>query len=261
MAETALKCILAAGLAALVGAAGCMTPAQSPYSKNSSAGASTSGAASLGASYSAVPSPSGTVSGGTIDSAQSQGLSDYLKHHQLPLVSGQVVTSPSGGRQVILLGFVASNYGKTDAEVKAQTYLKDKNLVVDNRIKVSPELAGAKSGGGSDPTGGASAAGADPYATSAPGAGSVQDYQNNIPPDAYAFQQQQQYQQYNSPQPSMLMTILPLLGMIGGSYGGSGVYTNYGGFSSGYAPSYGRYGYPSYPPPSPGFGPYPSYPY
>ena len=204
-----------------------------------------------------MPSPAGTVVGGTIDSAQSQGLSDYLKHHQLPLVSGQVVNSPSGGRQVILLGFVASNYGKTDAEVKAQTYLKDPKLVIDNRIKVAPELAGTKKGGGSESMPSAAGTGIDPYAAS----GSIQDYQNNMPPDAYQYSQQyQQYQQYNAAQPSMLMSLLPLLGMIGGSYGGTGIYSNYGGFSSGYSPGYGTYGYPTYPPPSPGFGPTP-YPY
>ena len=70
-------------------------------------------------------SSAGTVAGGTIDSPQSQALSDYLKHHSLPLVGAQVVTSPSGGKQVILFGFVASDFGKTDAEQKARHYLKD----------------------------------------------------------------------------------------------------------------------------------------
>jgi hypothetical protein len=217
-------------------------------------------------------SSSGSVAGGTIDSPQSQGLSDYLKHHSLPLVGAQVVTSPSGGKQVILFGFVASDFGKTDAEQKARHYLKDSSLVVDNRIKISPELAGATgsgSGGGSSgstvnghPSNAVPTDGSDPYASS----GSVQDYQNNMPPDAQAYaaqgQQMQQYQQYNSgSSPSMLSMILPLLMGGGGSGlsigGGSGGFGGgFGGFSSGYAPSYGGYGYPSYPPPMPnsGFG-------
>jgi hypothetical protein len=206
------------------------------------------------------PSTSGTVAGGTIDSPQSQGLSDYLKHHSLPLVGGQVVTSPSGGKQAILFGFVASDFGKTDAEQKARHYLKDSSLVVDNRIKISPELAGGSGSSKSTVNGVPSNAmptdASDPYASS----GSVQDYQNNMPPDAQAYaaqgQQMQQYQQYNSQPPSMLTTIIPMLlggGMtIGGGSGGYG--GGFGGFSSGYAPSYGGYGYPTYPPPMPNSG-------
>ena len=42
---------------------------------------------------------------------------------------------------------------------------------------------------------------------------------------------------------------------IGGGSGGFGGGTEgFGGFGSGYAPSYGGYGYPSYPPPNSGFG-------
>src|SRR5208282_127799 len=172
------------------------------------------------------PSSSGTVAGGMIDSPQSQGLSDYLKRHSLPLVGAQVVTSSSGGEQVILFGFVASDFGKADAEQKARRYLKDPTLVVDNRIKISPELAGSH--GGVDqtvngvPSGNAMPSdGTDPYAAS----GSVQDYQNNLPPDAQAYQAQgqqlQQYQQYNSAAPSGLTAILPML-MGGGMTMGTG---------------------------------------
>jgi hypothetical protein len=82
---------------ALAGLTAC-EPVQNPY------GTGTSRASKVGSSdnydsNSSMPAPSssGTVAGGTIDSAQSQGLSDYLKHHSLPLVGAQVVTSPSGG--------------------------------------------------------------------------------------------------------------------------------------------------------------------
>jgi len=154
---------------------------------------------------------------------------------------------------------VASDFGKTDAEQKARHYMKDPTLVVDNRIKISPELAGAKGSSGSTVNGVPSANamptdGSDPYANS----GSVQDYENNMPPDAQAYaaqgQQVQQYQQYNSQPPSMLTTLLPLL-LGGGMTVGSGGYGGgFGGFSSGYAPGYRSYGYPTYPPPMPNSG-------
>jgi hypothetical protein len=247
------------GLAlALTGLSAC-DPVQNPYGnaapKSSQLGSS-SGFDSGGMAHA---SSAGTVAGGTIDSAQSQGLSDYLKHHSLPLVGAQVVTSTSGGQQVILFGFVASDFGKTDAEEKARHYLKDPTLVVDNRIKISPELAGGHGAANSTVNGVPSANsmpidGTDPYASS----GSVQDYQNNLPPDAQAYQAQgqamQQYQQYNSQPPSMLGTILPML-IGGGMTMGSGGYGGgYGGFSSGYAPGYRSYGYPTYPPPAPSSG-------
>jgi hypothetical protein len=253
------------GLAvALAGLSAC-EPVQNPNGTGTTKASSVGNSNSFDSGSMPAPSSAGTVAGGTIDSPQSQGLSDYLKHHSLPLVGAQVVTSPSGGKQVILFGFVASDFGKTDAEQKARHYLKDSSLVVDNRIKISPELAGATGSSGSTVNGSPSANampsdGSDPYAST----GSLQDYQNNLPPDAQAYQaqgMQQQYQQYNSPPPSMLTTILPMLlggGVsIGGGSGGFG--GGMGGFSSGYAPSYGGYGYPSYPPPMPnsGFGGYP----
>src|SRR5260221_4624070 len=132
-------------LALSVGVSACAPIQRSPNAADHSSQLGGGGSSS----YSAAPSSAGTVVGGTIDSAQSQGLSDYLKHHNLPLVGGQVVTSPSGGRQAILFGFVATDFGKSDAEQKARNYLKDPTLLVDNRIKISPELAGSK--GGSTP--------------------------------------------------------------------------------------------------------------
>lgn len=242
---------------ALAGLASC-TPVQNPYGATKPSALGSSNGFESSSSLPA-PSSSGTVAGGVIDSPQSQGLSDYLKRHSLPLVGAQVVTSSSGGEQVILFGFVASDFGKADAEQKARRYLKDPTLVVDNRIKISPELAGSHGGvdqtvNGVPSSNAMPSDGTDPYATT----GSVQDYQNNLPPDAQAYQAQgqqlQQYQQYNSAPPSGLSMILPMLiggGMSTGMGGGS-----FGGFSSGYAPSYRSYGYPTYPPPMPnsGFG-------
>ncbi|MGH7925503.1 MAG: hypothetical protein ACREQH_13030 [Candidatus Binatus sp.] len=250
--------LAAVGLAVALAALSACTPVQNPYGTAGATKAAPLGTSSSFGSTSNLPppSPAGTVAGGTIDSPQSQGLSDYLKHHSLPLVGAQVVTSPSGGKQVILFGFVASDFGKTDAEQKARHYLKDSTLVVDNRIKISPELAGGKGGSGSTVNGVPSSNampsdGYDPYAAS----GSIQDYQNYQPPDAYAYQQQQQqYQQYNAAPPSMLTTLIPMLLGGGMTFGSGGYGGGYGGFSSGYAPSYGGYGYPTYPPPMPNSG-------
>jgi hypothetical protein len=256
------KAVAAFGLAAaMAGAASCMTPVNSSATtgtlKGSQIGSSTSSFGTGSHSSAGSPSSTGTVAGGTIDASQSQALSDYLKHHQLPLVGGQVVNSTSGGRQVILFGFVASDFGKTDAEQKARNYLKDPTLVVDNRIKVSAELGGDAQASGSRPGNAESptADSNDPYG----GAGSIQDYENSQQMDPYAYQAQQSQQNgaYSS-SASTMMTALQILGVFGSIAGGSGgFHSSYGGFSSGYAPSYGNYGYPSYPPyPSgSGFGP------
>jgi hypothetical protein len=244
------------GLAAALAGLSACEPVQNPYGTIAGKASSLGTSGNYNSGSMPPPSSAGTVAGGTIDSPQSQALSDYLKHHSLPLVGAQVVTSPSGGKQVILFGFVASDFGKTDAEQKARHYLKDSSMVVDNRIKISPDLAGGHgSSSGALPSNAIPTDGSDPYAAS----GSLQDYQNNEPPGAQAYQaqgMQQQYQQYHGAPPSMLSTIIPMLlggGMtLGGGSGGFG--GGMGGFSSGYAPSYGGYGAPSYPPPMPNSG-------
>jgi len=273
------KGLSAIALTVAMAGLGACTPVQNPTG-SVDPGSHTSTLGSSNGSYSPLPAPSsaGTVAGGIVDSPQSQGLSDYLKHHQLPLVGAQVVTSASGGRQVILFGFVASDFGKTDAEQKARHYLKDQSVVVDNRIKISPELAGSKGGSAGSTVNGVPSAnampsdGTDPYA----GSGSIQDYQNNQPPDAYAYQSQgQQYQQYGGPPPSAMTLLIPLL--MGGSFGGSGggLGGSIGGFGGGFggSPGFGSFGgspgfggggyggYPSYPQPAPWGGGSPSYSY
>jgi len=264
---------------AIAGLAAC-TPVQNPSGiANPGNNASQLGSSSTYSSSSSMPTPSsaGTVAGGIVDSPQSQGLSDYLKHHQLPLVGAQVVSSASGGRQVILFGFVASDFGKSDAEQKARHYLKDQTVVVDNRIKISPELAGSKGGSAGSTVNGVPSANAMPSDPTDPSAepGGIQDYQNNQPPDAYAYQSQgQQYQQYGGPPPSAMTLLIPLLmgGSFGGgssgfggsfgSFGGSPGFGSFGGspFGGGYGGG-GYGGYPSYPQPAPWGGSAPSYTY
>jgi hypothetical protein len=76
-----------------------------------------------------------------VDQATSQALTAYLKQHRLPLVGAQVIKDNSGGRRLVLYGFVATDQGKTDAEQKAIGYLGTPVPVVDDRLLVKPELA------------------------------------------------------------------------------------------------------------------------
>ena len=131
-----------------------------PTSFSSSSGYSSNGSSSSGYSSSstaAAPAPSGyrasdpaenssVPPGYTNDTAQSDTLTSYLQSHRLPLVGAQVLTNSSGNRQIILYGFVASDFGKQDAADRARQYLHSPNAPVINRIAVRPELASGASG-------------------------------------------------------------------------------------------------------------------
>lgn len=191
----------------------------------------------------------------TPDSASSRSLTDYLHSHKLPLVGAQVLTGGDGGQQVVLYGFVATPFGKSDAEKKARKFLKDVDVSVDNRIKIRPELLSLKS---------SAAPAAGPTETSPTGNGAaqaenlpegVQAYENQSRADQrYLSQQQQQYQAQNN----LASTLIPLLGlgaMIGMGFLGGGVGSGFSGFGS--ISPYGgsSYGTPYYPPAS--SSPYP----
>jgi hypothetical protein len=236
----------------------CMTP-PTQYNATGSA-ASTLGTADSGQGYGSGtyrPPPASTtppppLKDASVDKSQSGALTDYLKSHRLPLVGARVLVSPSGQRQVMLYGFVASQYGKDDAEAKARKYLNEPAIGVDNQIKVQPQLA--KSGAGSSSLGSA-------YD---PSMGGVQAYENQQAQDAYQQSQINQYQAQTQG-PSMLTTLIPLLGFFGGSFGSGGFggsfggYGPYGGGAYGSGPyggsPYGGYGYPAPPPPGYGYGP------
>jgi hypothetical protein len=200
------------------------------------------------------------------DSSKSKALTSYLQQNRLPLVGAQVMENRSGDRAVLLYGFVATPFGKSDAANKARSFLKDPKLTVANRINVRPELL--SSSGSSQYSGSASS-------SNAPGssASNMQDYadqQNAI----QQYQQQQnllpQYQYRGQQQSSALTTLLPLLAIVGllsmgsgGSGFGGGV--GFGGFGAGpggYSPGYPSPGYPGgypgYPSPAP-YSPYPGY--
>jgi len=175
-----------------------------------------------------------------VDQAQSEGLTNYLKAHHLPLVGAQVLSAPGGERQVILFGFVATDYGKGDAESKARRYINDPAASLDNRIKIEPTLAKPNTSRGSQTADADSMSGIEAYEN--------QSYEDQLQ------QQQQQLYGYQNQGPSPMSTMIPLLGMFGASFGGGSF-----GVSSGVVgPAFGG-GYPVTPPP-PSYG-YPSYPY
>jgi hypothetical protein len=76
-----------------------------------------------------------------VDQATSQALTSYLKQNRLPLVGAQVIKDSSGGRRLVLYGFVATDEGKVDAEQKAIGYLGTPVPAVDDRLVIKPELA------------------------------------------------------------------------------------------------------------------------
>jgi hypothetical protein len=67
-------------------------------------------------------------------------LSSYLHDHRLPLVEARLMTDALGFRTLVLYGFVATDFGRSDAEAQSRRFLKDAEIMIDNRIKVRPEL-------------------------------------------------------------------------------------------------------------------------
>lgn len=191
------------------------------YGASSSAGgyASSGGSSpdNLGANAAVPP-------GYSQDGAQTAALTSYLQGHRLPLVGAQVLSNSGGNREVVLYGFVATDFGKQDAANKARHYLNDPNATVLNRIAVRPELLASGSGSGAPSSSSAPSSGAyDPNASA-----NIQGYENN--------QQPAQTQQYVQNQNSALGALMPLIGMMGMlSLGNSGVGLGYGG----YPPTYG----------------------
>jgi hypothetical protein len=93
----------------------------------------------------------------TVDSAASEGLTNYLRQNRLPLVGAQIGTASAGARRLVLYGYVATEIGKSDAETKSVTYLGPPRPEIVNHIVIAPEIAKMKSKApGNSPTGGAS---------------------------------------------------------------------------------------------------------
>jgi hypothetical protein len=76
---------------------------------------------------------------GNVDTATSEKLTKYLHKNRLPMVGAQI-SNTSSGRQLMLYGYVATDFGKSDAVTKSKRYLHDSNIAVVNNIQVNPQL-------------------------------------------------------------------------------------------------------------------------
>jgi hypothetical protein len=74
-----------------------------------------------------------------VDQNASDSVTKYLHKHRLPMVGAQI-TNGASGRQMMLYGFVATNFGKQDAETKARQSLHDPTIPIVNSIRVNPQL-------------------------------------------------------------------------------------------------------------------------
>ncbi len=91
-----------------------------------------------------------------IDQGTSDALTRYLRMNELPMVTAEFSTSPGGAKQLILTGFVATQFGRTDAERIATGYLNDPSVNMVDQILLDPHVEDLRS---SAPAGSAAAAG------------------------------------------------------------------------------------------------------
>ena len=75
-----------------------------------------------------------------IDEGTSDALTKYLHMNELPMVTAQFSTSPGGRKQLILTGFVATQFGRTDAERIATAYLNDSSVNMVDQILLDPHV-------------------------------------------------------------------------------------------------------------------------
>ena len=131
-------------------------------------------------SYSPTPvqNPVPHLSASTLtDSQLGQQMTDYFKGNRLPLVGAQAYTDSSGSRQVVVYGFVATAFGKSDAAQKAQSLLDDPAIAIVNRIKIDPSLMTAN-GALEQPAQNADSNGTAAQAPPPQQMGDVQDYES-----------------------------------------------------------------------------------
>jgi hypothetical protein len=74
------------------------------------------------------------------DGPMSDPVSDYLHANRLPLVEARTIVTTSGERSELLYGYVATNFGKLDAEEQTQDFMDDPDVPIIDRIVVRPEL-------------------------------------------------------------------------------------------------------------------------
>jgi hypothetical protein len=75
-----------------------------------------------------------------IDQGTSDAITRYLHMNELPMVTAQFSTSPAGRKELILTGFVATQFGRTDAERIATAYLNDPNVKIVDQILLDPHV-------------------------------------------------------------------------------------------------------------------------
>jgi hypothetical protein len=75
-----------------------------------------------------------------IDQRTSDAITKYLHMSELPMVTAQFSTSPEGSKQVILTGFVATQFGRNDAERIANGYLNDPSVNLVDQIVLDPHV-------------------------------------------------------------------------------------------------------------------------
>ncbi|MGH7923157.1 MAG: hypothetical protein ACREQH_01035 [Candidatus Binatus sp.] len=96
-----------------------------------------------------------------IDQGTSDALTKYLHLNELPMVTAQFSTSPAGSKQLILTGFVATQFGRGDAERIATAYLNDPSVNMVDQILLDPHVEDMRA-----PSPGSSAAQGSPSANS-----------------------------------------------------------------------------------------------
>ncbi len=177
------------------------------------------------------------VISGTLDQ-QSQEITNYLQHHRLPLVQAEVRRDVTGQREVVLYGFVASPFGKADAEAKVRKLLGKPDILIINEIKVRPQLLRLGHSTGNQEQNMAQSLTSSTAQSVANSAYPL----NPNPPVPVGSASAYQSQSSSSSSSSWLSYALPLLaigGMIGLSFiGGGGA-----GFMPGFYPGY----YPFFP--------------
>jgi hypothetical protein len=177
------------------------------------------------------------------DSDTSTRLSDYLHSHRLPLVGAQVLNS-SSGRSVLLFGYTATDFGKSDAETKTRRFLRDSDVVINNHIRVDPELAAMRSSAPPQPPPESSQQQQPPPPDQLGDIDSYKNQQQDNSQQQYMNQQAQQYMNQGTGPlgvPSSALSILiPLLGMgMGGGIGIGGGGTSFGMGGMGVSPGFG----------------------
>jgi len=84
-----------------------------------------------------------------IDQGTSDAITKYLHMNELPMVTAQFSTSPGGSKQLILTGFVATQFGRNDAERIANAYLNDPSVNLVDQILLDPHVEDLRAAPGS----------------------------------------------------------------------------------------------------------------